>query len=124
MAAYAYAKAGQGDQAIAQAEAVMQPSRDSAASLTLAALYLKYSDHADNLQRAGELLEKCEKLLNTPGTASQPEDHADAALLRVLFLALNGHLPEARQQITLLLQTDPDNESAKKIQQALTATAR
>ena len=121
IAAYAAEKAGQSERAIAQAQSANLLSEDIAACLLLTALHLKHSDRADNLQRAGDALNKCETLLNAPGTAPLPADRADYALLRGLYFALSGHLDEARQQIAALLQTDPDNEPARKVQQALSA---
>ena len=117
--AYASEKAGQSERAIAQAEAANGTSEDIASLLLLTALCLKHSDRMDDLERAGKLLDRCDALLNASGIPSLPEDRADAALLRSLYFALGNHLPEARQQITRCLQTDPDNEAAKKVQQAL-----
>lgn len=127
--AFACERAGQTEKAFALAASASLKSEDAAALLTLAVLRLKYSDDPDNLKRAGEALDRCETLLTASGSTSVPavstpdtslsDDRADYALLRGLCLALNGHVPEARQRIAQVVQADPDNAAARRIHDAL-----
>ena len=129
--AFACERAGQTEKALALARSAASKSQDAATLLTLATLRLKHSDDPDNLKRAGETLDRCETLLNASGSTSVsntplpdtslPDDRADYGLLRGLYLALNGHVPEARQQIAQTMQADPDNAAARRLQEALAA---
>lgn len=114
--AKAYERLNRLDKAEEQVQAALKREPDDfLANLALAVLWLKRSDDEVVFQKAKVQFARVTQVLSGREPRHQLIDYA---LMRGIFLALNGDLGEARRQLIDVLEADKDNTEAKE---ALTA---